>query len=129
VNKILLIVVCIGVFSCCNSCSSSRKVKAEQIHSLLQEKLGSSLTQEKNSSGNFILYKQDQPETNIKIALKFVVVNIAENTIIYEGSFLPGYVKWHSDSELEILSVPGTIQADEDLSHYKKIIRIASPKQ
>lgn len=61
--------------------------------------------------------------------MKFVVVDVEKNKIIYESSFLPGHVKWHSDTTLEVFSVPGTVQANEDLSHYKQIINIAPPKQ
>ncbi|MBX2971093.1 MAG: hypothetical protein KF803_17125 [Cyclobacteriaceae bacterium] len=128
-NKVLLLTACIGVFNLSGSCSSSRKVKPEQINSLIQEKLGPNFTQETNSKGNFSLYIQNLTETDDKIALKFIVVDVAKNTIIYENSFLPGHVKWHSDTALEVLSLPGIIEADEDLSHYKKIISIALPKQ
>lgn len=129
VTRILFLTACISVFNVAVSCSSSRKLKPEQINSLIQEKLGSNVTKEVNSTGNFILYIQNSIETDVKIALKFIVVDAGKNTIIYESSFLPGHVKWHSDTALEVFSVPGIIQADEDLSHYKKIISIAPPKQ
>lgn len=127
-NKTLLVTACIAVFNLIGSCSPSKRLKPEQINTLVQEKLGTVFTQEVNSSGNFVLYTQNPAEANVKSALKFIVVDIRKNTIIYEGSFLPGYVRWHSETELELLSIPGIIQADEDLSRYKKIISIAQPK-
>ena len=85
--KTLLVTICITVSNLIGSCSSSKQLKPEQISTLIEEKLGPNFTQEVNSSGDFILYRQSPTQTNIKIALRFVVVDVLKNTIIFENSF------------------------------------------
>lgn len=55
-----------------------------------------------------------------------MVVQTPENKIVLEQNFIPGYAKWITDSSIEVLSVPGTIGKNENLSDYKKVIVIRS---
>jgi hypothetical protein len=128
INRIILITACFGVFNLSGSCSASRSTKTEQTNEVIEKKLGPNFSKEFNPSRNFVLCTQRAPELKEKIALKFLVLDVQKNTIIYENSFFPGYVKWYSDTSLEILNVPGIIQAHEDLSMYKKIVSIVSIK-
>lgn len=129
INRIILITACFGVFNLSGSCSALRSIKPKQINEVVEKKLGPNFTKEFNPSGNFVLYTQRASALKEKIALKYLVLDIQKNTIIYENSFFPGYVKWYSDTSLEILNVPGIIQADEDLSMYKKIVSILAIKK
>lgn len=108
------------------ACSSIRSPNTEQIKTLVVSKLGDQYTETLSPSGNYTLYVQSADSHTQPV--KFIVLKISSSEVILENSFFPGYVKWISEEELEVLSVPGTLQKDEDLANYKKIIRIEKSK-
>jgi len=99
------------------------------IRKIAIDKLGNAIDSHPNSTGEYILYIQKTNSLNTSNYLKLLVINVSDHRVIHEQSFNPGYAKWINDSSIEVLSVPGTIRKNENLSDYKKIINIANQKQ
>ena len=91
------------------------------------EILGKEVEQTPNVSGKYILYVQ-KVDPNFPTRIVKAIVITSTNKIIAKESFVPGYIKWASESSLEILSMPGMIKKDEDLSRYTRTINLNSPK-
>ena len=106
------------------ACSSIKSPNIEQVKTLI--KLGDQYTETLSPSRNYTLYVQSGEY--LTQPAKFIVLKNPSSELILENSFFPGYVKWISEEELEVLSVPGTLQKDEDLANYKKIIRVEKSK-
>ncbi|MFN7261889.1 MAG: hypothetical protein ACK5TU_18490 [Cyclobacteriaceae bacterium] len=97
--------------------------------SIAQQKLGNRVDSFPNSSGQYILYVQQQ---DIKYPTKIIgAIVIETNTgkVLTEESFSPGYIRWIDESSLELLNIPEMIKAGEDLSLYTKKIKISTPNR
>lgn len=92
------------------------------------EILGSDIESFPNSTGEYLLFIQKGNFSHATNALRFLVIHNTNNKVVVEQSFVPGYVKWITETSLEVLSVPGTIKETETLSNYIKIIDIRSNK-
>lgn len=124
---VILAVLCL--FTLVGSCSPSKHSNVKQKKTIVEKSLGENYRTISSPSGKYALYVQNPSDNGLRGALKFLVLDTKENSILFESTFFPGHVKWHSDYELEILSVPGTIQKEDDLSKHKKIVSIAKPKK
>lgn len=80
-----------------------------------------------NASKDFALClsRQGEPATGRK---EYLVVEVATQKTITRGSFMPGYMKWLNDNELELLDVPGIVRDSEDDNIPKRIINIRKLK-
>lgn len=90
--------------------------------------LGADIESFPNSKGEYILFKQKGNSSTPTNVLRFVVIQTANNKVVVEQTYAPGYVKWITETSLEVLSVPGTIKESESLSDYIKIIDLRSIK-
>ena len=100
------------------------------INSPLQiafKKLGSEIDSFPNSTGKLVLFVQlADPKYPTKI-VKAMVLEVVSNNILFEESFVPGFIKWKSEYALELLNLPGTIKSNEDISSYIKTIKLNLP--
>lgn len=99
-----------------------------RLDQLASEKLGKDVTSEKNATGAYILYVQKNVPTAPAQALLFVVFEVASQKIVLEQRFIPGFVRWAGDYQLELLDQPGMIRQQEDLKDYVKLITIPTQK-
>jgi hypothetical protein len=101
--------------------------EVQPIPRVVLEKLGKEVETLPNTSGKYILYVQKVDPKFPTHVVKAIVIT-STNKIIMEESFVPGYIKWVSESSLEVLNMPGMIKKDEDLSHYTRAINLNSTK-
>ncbi|MBL7876801.1 MAG: hypothetical protein JNL53_14130 [Cyclobacteriaceae bacterium] len=109
------------IFSCKSALTPEPNSKT--IGQIAADKLGKFNSYPSPSATNS-LYVQQAPETPAAGILKFVVIEIESQTILYEGSFMPGYVKWLDNYSLEVLDYPRMPKENEDPAHYKKVINL-----
>ncbi len=124
-NAVTLILLVIA--SSCASQSKSKKLahtKANQTK-IIEAKLGKNTSSEINKSNTFILFQQKPEGDQVAKQYKYVVIRKSDNQISLEGVYKLGYVKWVSDTEIEVLSLPSVVEQDE--SKFKKIYTIALP--
>lgn len=119
--KNLAYVLLLSLFACKSSPQTSTVGNVDKI---VTEKLGESTEKQPNSSNTYLLYFQ-KPNPQIPTrAIKAIVIQVSTNKIVAEETFVPGYIKWISDTSLELLNIPGMVRTDEDLSHHKKVINL-----
>lgn len=130
-NKRILFLALVSVLvslCACKSANTQSQLR-DQAKLIATTKLGDEIDVYPNSAGSYILYIQKPYNPNPLNVLKFIIVQTSDNEVVYEKAFVPGYVKWFTDSSIEILSVPGSIKENEDLSKYKRIIDIRANKR
>lgn len=92
-------------------------VSQSQHEKIATEKLGADFVVEPNSSGDYVLYKQANSLNQVQ-AVRFLVIEVKSGKVVVEKSYLPGYVKWASEYNIEWLDRPGMIKPEEQLSDY-----------
>jgi hypothetical protein len=107
---------------------STQASQIDKIDKIASEKLGGEFEKQPNSSGSFILFFQKtNPQKPTRI-VKAIVIEISTGKIIIEENFIPGYIKWITETSLEVLSLPGMIRSDQNLSDFTRTIQLAQPK-
>jgi hypothetical protein len=119
----LFLAICMIAHSSCSSHSQSKSYALNESPSQL---LGENLDSLRNTSGKFVLFFQKQNLTSLNSTVKAVVVEILTKKIVASFTYTPGYCKWISESEIEVLNAPGMIRKEEDISKYITIIKVKS---
>ena len=111
--------------ACVTGCktSHSNKTNPDELNSLLASKLGESVTTEYNESQTFVLAYQKISLQENK-ARHYVVVKLADNSIVLQGSFRPGSIRWYDNNRIEVADLPGTVTLDDNPDQYKKILPV-----
>lgn len=97
------------------------------MNQTIENLLGNENAQVENESKTFTLVYQNNVEATR--FTKYIVLDNVSNTIISKGSFRAGYVKWMTDTSLEILDVPGIIPKEKTQADYIKIINLPTQKK
>jgi hypothetical protein len=123
--KVLLFLL---LSACKISTQTNKSEKSEKIDKIAFEKLGRELEKQPNSSGSFILFFQKTNPQKPTRLTKAIVIEIATGKIVLEENFVPGYIKWITETSVEVLTLPGMIRADQNLSDFKRTIQLTQPK-
>ena len=107
------------------SCSPTKKSATDG--SKVRAQLGNEVDSIKNSTNEYVLFVQ-RPGSGASIMLRYLVVSVERREVAVDQQFIPGYVKWIGPYSLEVLSVPGTLKAGDDLSRSVKVVTIPTPK-
>jgi hypothetical protein len=99
--------------------------RADNLHqekpaALLKSRLGEKYSASYNETKTYGLYQQQREGDHPKRKLKYVVVRLSDQSIVKEGSFQMGYVRWRDKDAIEVVSSSG---ARDDQAE-KKIITI-----
>jgi hypothetical protein len=102
-----------------------RDVQSRQadFQTLVTSKLGPFYTVTYNSAQSHALCEPKTKEDHARRKHTFIVVRLVDNAVIKEGTYTLGYVKWISDTTLEVYSEP--MHGRES----KKMISINSTEQ
>jgi hypothetical protein len=104
------------------ACSSAQPV-ADAL-AVAEKELGREIDTFPSPTNQYILYVQRSSTATPHAALRFLVIERATARIAERQSFIPGYVKWVGEDSLEVLSMPGILKEGENLSNYKRVIRL-----
>jgi hypothetical protein len=97
--------------------------KNDNVMSAIREYFGKSeIDTENNSDNSFRLYKQKT--TNTSGHVKYLIIDIKNNQIVKQGAYAPGYIKWISVDELELLSMPEVIKKEQTPADFKQILSV-----
>jgi hypothetical protein len=108
-------------------CASGQKPKAIQTaEENPYQELGKEVDSLPNSSGQFVLFVQKRDLTARNPLIKAVVVEAKSKKIVATFSYVPGYCKWISETEIEVYNAPGMIRKEEDISKYITTIKVKS---
>jgi hypothetical protein len=106
----------------------NNEANSKTIEQVATEKLGADCNTYPSPAADYKLYVQESPEVPASGILKFVVIETESKTILYEGSYMPGYVKWLDNNSLEVLDYPRMPKDNENPSVYKKVITLKAIK-
>ena len=113
------------ILATCKSSATKKETSESSIQDLVKSTLGDNVTTDLNASKTYSLIQQLQEPKDIGgKSVHFIVIRLSDTTIVLEGSFMRGYVKWTNDNTLEKFSVPGKVKPDQDMSVYKKLIKV-----
>jgi hypothetical protein len=119
-------VLLVSLIACKASTQTSNVINIEKVAT---EKLGNDLEKKANSLGTFVLFSQQvNPQTPTRL-VRAVVIETATGKIVAEEAFVPGHIKWITDTSLEVYNVPGMIRANQTQSDYTKTIQLTQLKQ
>jgi hypothetical protein len=120
-----IVFILIGVQALLLGCKSVLPKDQDVVYKMATEKLGDAIDSFPSPSREYILFIQKVNSSNASNHLKLMVIHVTEHKVVHEQNFNPGYAKWITESSIEVLSVPGVMPENEDLSNYKKIINIS----
>ena len=107
------------------SCTNQQKVIHQtERENLVIAKLGKDVISEENETKTHVLYVQKAQGDHPTRSYNYVVERKSDKKIVLEGSFRMGYVKWTTNSSIEVLSLPSLTEQDE--SKYKKVFSVKS---
>ncbi|HEY0653821.1 MAG TPA: hypothetical protein VGD65_11870 [Chryseosolibacter sp.] len=86
-------------------CAQATQSSRETLDAIARRKLGEKYAITYNASKDYALCQQTSSGQDHALRrFKFIVVSVSENTIINEGSFKDGYVKWIDNKSIEVSS-------------------------
>lgn len=89
----------------------------------MAQKLGAANKIELNASGDYALCQQKPEADHSRRSFKYIVVRVSDNSIVREGYFNLGYVKWYNEDSIEVYSFSGPGKEERGS---KKIINVNS---
>lgn len=78
-----------------------------------------------NRANSHMIFIQKQKDGAFK-HIRFLVIAIKDCKVLTDQYFLPGYVKWKTNNEIELLSLPEIVPAGKNLDAFIQIISIAN---
>lgn len=126
--RIVLLALCLCLLIMMTNCQSGktkRNISEGSAQTQIQTQLGKDFTTEFNASKSYALLRQVQDSKKIGTQnVHFIILRLRDTVVVHVDSYRSGYVKWISDNAVEKLSLPGKVKPDQDMSVYKKIIRV-----
>ncbi|MCZ8214670.1 MAG: hypothetical protein O9262_00450, partial [Cyclobacteriaceae bacterium] len=93
------------------------------LSQIVENLLGKETTQMANAAKTLTLFYQVHDAETTQ-STRYVVLDNSNGALITKGSFKAGYVKWKSDTSLEIFDLPGIIPQGKNTSDYIKVITL-----
>lgn len=94
--------------------------------SAVKAKLGEPYEVSYNKSQTYALCQQARSGDHIQRRFNYIIVRLADNKVIKEGSFRMGYVKWLDEDSIEVSSSNASAAKDNEKATKKEIIDIHS---
>ena len=110
----------------CSPASTSQYSGHRDLQAIAEEKLGKNFSAEYNAEKTYILCKENRQGDQANRLFKFIVIKIADHSIVHEGTYKMGYVKWLDNDSLEVATSNDPAR-DDNVS--KKIISVKSEQQ
>jgi ribosome biogenesis GTPase A len=113
-------------------CCTKKTVSVEQgsttqtsvnLSQIAENLLGKETAQVSNEAKTLTLFYQVHDAETTQ-STKYIVLDNVNGAVITKGSFKAGYIKWKSDTSLEIFDLPGIIPQGKKQSDYIKVITL-----
>jgi hypothetical protein len=114
---LLLLSVFIPLVNC--KSQGTPVVQEKKLEDVARERLGKKYELAYNASKTYALCRQQREADHPQRNFNYVVIRLADQQIVQEGSFRLGHVKWKDDTSIEVLN-----SSIRDEQGEKKIIRI-----
>ncbi len=119
-NWLFLLLLCIAL----SACKTSKKdtVSTVSIETVIQTSIANVGIQTNNAAKTYLLVVEEATAGNE--FLKFIVLNVSDQKIVLEKKFRPGHVTWFDNTTIELLDMPGMIEATKKSEDYIRYIKI-----
>ncbi|MFZ6013029.1 MAG: hypothetical protein ACOYXT_21985 [Bacteroidota bacterium] len=125
-RDVKVIFLFIIVLLSCSPASKSQYSGHRDLQTIAEEKLGKNFNAEYNAEKTYLLCKENRQGDHANRLFKFIVIKIADHSIVHEGTYKMGYVKWLDNESLEVATSNDPAR-DDQVS--KKIINVTSEQQ
>jgi hypothetical protein len=109
----------------CRASEKNRQDPKAAFESVVKKKLGERYTVSYNTSRTYALCQQSREADHMQRTFNYVVVHLATNKVVHEGSFSMGSVQWHDEKSIEVLDNSSSGR-DDGKTNEKKVINIES---
>lgn len=118
-------IILILIFITAGSCRSAQNKPAQEKNfaSLVTQTIGAENEIVLNTSETYALCQQKRHADHFRRKIKYIVVRLSDNTIVREGYFNGGYVKWYNHDSIEVFS---SSTSGKEENSTKKIINVNS---
>jgi hypothetical protein len=99
--------------------ADSNQTQENAVDKIVKERLGLETTFENSANGTYRLYKQTGGGHAAR-SYKYLVVRLSDQTVVSEGQYRMGYVKWKDDATLELVTSNGPADREPE----KKFINL-----
>lgn len=125
-----IVIILFGIGLLVGACKSTQPKEntMDEAWRLASNKLGEEIESYSNATREYTLFIQKRTSPSATNSVRFLIIHLDNNEVVVEQSFTPGYVKWISNSSIEVLSVPGVIKENKNLTDYIKIIEIKTDR-
>jgi hypothetical protein len=113
----------------CKANTQTNSNNTIDIEKIASTKLGNDLEKQPNSSNTFVLFSQKANPQSPTRLVRAIVVETATGKIAAEEAFVPGHIKWVTETSLEIFNMPGMIKKDQTMADFTRTIQLIQPKQ
>jgi hypothetical protein len=86
------------------ACKSQSIQDTNSTEVIAKRELGNDIRIELNESKTYALCQQTLANDHANSIVKYVVIQVSDNTVVQKGSFQAGYVKWVSNESIETAS-------------------------
>ena len=124
--RITQFVVLLLIFCGCSPTGQTQYSTHQDLRTIAAEKLGKDFAGDYNPDKTYIIFKQIRQGDHSQRLIKYIVVKIADHSVVNEGSYQMGYVKWLNNTDIEVMSSEDPAR-DDQVS--KKIISVKSNQQ
>lgn len=120
-NPIRIFFILVSILA---GCASHNAVDQEDtVEKIADEVIGGDCSVTLNVSGTFALCQQKPGADHARRQYRFIVIHLKDKAVVHEGTFRMGYVAWHDDHSIEVVS-----ESWKEGST-KKIIPVTSPME
>lgn len=124
--KYLILIIAVIAISGCSKNANSQSSESE-YKTAAYEALDTPLANfQENETNEYVLATfQEKGEVPGSTALKYVIIKIADNSIVIKESIPQGSVKWNEDFQVEIVAPPGIIrEVNETVADYTYLLDV-----
>lgn len=86
------------------ACKSQSIQETTSTEVIAKRELGNDFRVELNESKTYALCQQTIANDHANSIVKYVVIQVSDNTVVQKGNFQAGYVKWVSNESIETAS-------------------------
>lgn len=125
--RLILFCLTLSCFCCTKKTVSAGQSSTTQtsvnLSQIAENLLGKETKQIGNTAKTLTLFYQLHDAETTQ-STRYVVLDNSNGALITKGSFKAGYVKWKSDTSLEIFDLPGIVPQGKNTSDYIKVITL-----
>lgn len=105
--------------------SEKQPARKNQVYiTVAREKLGDNVTFRYNDDRAYVLAQSEQPKSSNDLSFRFIVFGIKQEKVVLEQDVESGFVKWLSNTEIEVFRTPGKMRNEQTRDDYTMVYNV-----